>query len=537
MRLGSFWAVLAMSLCLLGCAPSSPKPMKDMVGYVPPTSLPSPAKRTLVGDPIDVVWDSLVDFLESSAFEIERIDRSKNLVIAQYSGDPEPYVDCGSIVTHQGGVLSQLAGSAQSSTLNYQLEEKAVVLNRSLNLDSRIIITLSEQDQGTVVATDTAYVVTKTIDVTDAAGTTQQGNRETISFSAGGRGEFGKGTSCQPNGFLHLAVLESLPNVIGSDEIDRAGLPNVTTDVVVENEVEDESVEVVADDGAGQATDEAVSAPESRAPGDVASLDVDQTDAATTPTQETTQQSENSDIDWVLPKTGLPTAALPAPEKTAPSDIPDQEANASEASVADETEQTALLAPDTPTPEPIAEGDGPSATIVDDTTRKLLETLDCGGEEWHFCDLVEITAPYRKRNITKLFGLTVNTTASFAEQSIGNDLKLDFLFPSFPSYLHVVYARRDGTIDHLLSSSDVWPADLAHRFEQDGKTIPGPPGLAMIVAIATDEPFLPSPPSGVEEAEAYLASLKSQLAEVDTQGPDGKIAASQLLIYVENPGS
>ena len=40
----------------------------------------------------------------------------------------------------------------------------------------------------------------------------------------GRRGEFSKGTACQPNGSLDLAVLQSLPNIVGSDEIDRAEL-------------------------------------------------------------------------------------------------------------------------------------------------------------------------------------------------------------------------------------------------------------------------------------------------------------------------
>ena len=221
MRHGSSWAVLAV-LLIAGC--SSSKPLKDMVGYVPPTSFPAQPKRTLVADRPELVWSQLVNFLEASAFEIDHIDADKSLLVARYSGDPGPYIDCGSIVTHEDGTLGQIAGSADIVKLNYEIEEQPVVLNRSLNLDSRIIIRLAGQSQGTVIKTDTTYVVTKTVDVQDSTGAISEGSRETVSFEAGGRGEFSKGTACQPNGSLDLAVLQSLPNIVGSDEIDRAEL-------------------------------------------------------------------------------------------------------------------------------------------------------------------------------------------------------------------------------------------------------------------------------------------------------------------------
>ena len=211
MRHGKLWAVLAV-LLVTSCSPS--KQLKDMVGYVPPTSFPAQPKRSLVADRPERVWTQLVRFLEGSAFEIEHVDERKNLLIARYSGDPRPYVDCGSIVTHENGALAQIAGSSPAVALNYELEEKPVVLNRSLNLDSRIIIRLVGQPQGTVVKTDTTYVVTKTIDVATPSGEVREGSRETVSFEAGGRGEFSKGTACQPNGSLDLAVLQSLPNIV-----------------------------------------------------------------------------------------------------------------------------------------------------------------------------------------------------------------------------------------------------------------------------------------------------------------------------------
>ncbi|MEM9439457.1 MAG: hypothetical protein AAGA73_03335 [Pseudomonadota bacterium] len=542
MRQGRLPAVLTV-LLIAGC--SSPATLKDMVGYVPPTSLPAEPKRTLVAEEKSLVWSQLVSLLDSSAFEVDLIDESKSLIVARYSGDPEPFIDCGSIVTHQNGTLGQIAGSAPTVALNYELEQEPVVLNRTLNLDSRIIIRLADQPQGTVIKTDTTYVVTKIVDVADESGNVRDGSRETISFEAGNRGEFSKGTACQPNGSLDLAVLKSLPKIVGSDEIDRAELQEVAA---APAEIERPSDDVVVPPPAEPSSADESPIPEDpaestvRADADGGSPSVEELNDVSVPAP----APEVVTYDWLLPDQGLPDAAKPqsdqprtdqnlsvdrplaaTPDRTSTDDAADP------GSAVPVPQQTAELASEDATSSQ-ASDDSSSTTIVDETTSKLLQSLDCAGEEWHFCDLVELTTPYRKRNLEQLFGLTVNTTESFTSQIIGSDLKLDILFPNFPSHLHIAYARRDGTIEHVLSSPDVWPADLAHQLNEAGKTIPGPAGLAMIVAIASELPLFTSLPDTSEEAAIYLNRLKQRLRELEAENPDGSVAASQLLIFVEN---
>ncbi|MGI9487197.1 MAG: hypothetical protein ACR2RF_15225 [Geminicoccaceae bacterium] len=551
MRHGKLWAVLVV-LVAAGCSPS--KSLKDMVGYVPPTSFPAQPKRTLVADKPERVWIQLVEFLEASAFQIEHTDEEKNLLIARYSGDPGPYIDCGSIVTHENGTLGQIAGSAPAVSLNYELEEKPVILNRSLNLDSRIIIRLVGQPQGTVIRTDTTYVVTKTIDVAASSGAIREGSRETVSFEAGGRGEFSKGTACQPNGSLDLAVLQNLSNIVSSDEIDRTDLNSDGIETFNDIPSNNETVAAPPDKTRARVSPRSRDTAEDQV--DISAQDLEGTDAAKVPLP---QSDDNSD-DWVLPEQGLPTAALPTPKPTEPALEPPTTngrrttANAAPSqplpttpppNTAATSEKNALSRAESHTEtapskreqsaaiSAVTDSTSP-ASIVEDTTRKLLESLDCKGEEWHFCDLVQLTTPLRKNNIEKLFGLTINTTESFTSQVIGRDLKLDILFPSFPSNLHIAYVRRNGTVEHVMSSPEVWPADLTHQLAQTNQTIPGPPGLAMIVAIASDEPLFSSPPDSAEDATVYLGRLKQRLTQIETENPGGPIAASQLLIYVEN---
>ncbi|NJO36989.1 MAG: hypothetical protein HC871_04345 [Rhizobiales bacterium] len=538
MRHGKVMAGLVVAV-IAGCTSSAP--LKDMVGYVPPTSLPAQPKRTLVADSEDRVWTELVAFLESSAFELDHVDPESHLLVARYSGDPEPFIDCGSIVIHQGGTLGQIAGSVSNIALNYELDDEPVVLNRLLNLDSRIIVRLARQAQGTVIRTDTTYVVTKIVDVTDLSGAVREGSRETVSFEAGNRGEFSKGTACQPNGSLDLAVLQSLPNIVGSDEIDRAEL---TDDDGGAGTPTPWAGDVVA---ALPQAEPTTAPPETSEPGgeaaDVARGQVESLDAATIPAP----ASEDAVDDWVLPERGLPTAAQPVAPQVAPAPRASEGGQQRAPSPGEETGslasplpvpgtglETAAIAPDETPAAGAASGSESPATIVEDTTRKLLESLDCAGAEWHFCDLVQVTTPYRKRNIENLFGLTVNTTESFTSQVVGSDLKLDVLFPNFPSHMHIAYARRDGLIEHVTSTPDVWPADLVHQIAATGKTIPGPAGLAMIIAIASDQPLFSTPPDGPEDAKAYLERLKQRLGELDKANPGGQIAASQLLIFVED---
>ena len=57
-------------------------------------------------------------------------------MIARYSGDPKPYVDCGSIVTHQNGTLDQIAGSATTGSCRFTGPGSATEATRnSVRLD------------------------------------------------------------------------------------------------------------------------------------------------------------------------------------------------------------------------------------------------------------------------------------------------------------------------------------------------------------------------------------------------------------------
>lgn len=518
MRSGKVWAVLAM-LVLASC--SSSTPFRDMVGYVPPTSLPAQPKRTLVQDRPANVWNSLIASLRRSDFEIDHVDREKRLIVARYSGNPEPFVDCGSIVTHENGALGQISGSARDVSLNYRLEDQPVVLRRGLNLDSRIIIRLQEQRHGTVISTDTTYVVTKTVDVEATSGSATEGSRETVSFSAGKRAEFSKGTACQPNGSLDVAVLRNLPNVIGSNEITRADLPIDSFNQIADSKTTWRDQPNLDQDDRDQPT--------------ILSFDDEHLDAAILPPTANKPTPPPSEKNWTYSEPALnddetktTTQATPSDQQEgAGPDLPEQ-------LPAPTLPQSHAAVDQSLQPETVLRGKvDDAASIVDETTETLLTSLDCQGVEWHFCDAVELTAPYRKRNIEKAAGLTVNTIGDFTSQLIGDDLELNVALPDFPSYLHIFYLGRDGMIGHVTASPTLWPANVTHHLEETDHAIPGPSGLAMIVAFVTEQPLMPDVQTGKKEAGVYLDDLKQQLAKFNSLAHESRIVATQLLINVE----
>lgn len=510
MRCGMSCAVLAIG-ALVGC--SQPASMRDMVGYVPPTSLPAQPKRTMVQDQPAVVWNELLTFLERSAFEIDHVDPEKQLIIARYSGNPEPFVDCGSIVTHEDGALGEIPGSVQDISLNHQLDQRPVTLKRALDLDSRIIIRLQEQRLGTVVSTDTTYVVTKTVDVEAAADSEIAGSSETVSFSAGRRAEFSKGTACQPNGFLDVAILRNLSNVLGSNEITRAELPvDDSGTVTISNPVEENRSQ--PDDLDAWIDSE---------PPESDELDDGYVDAAILPS--------SSDLASPVEEASLVLTDAPssAEEDVTPSALPVETA----ALVA--FEPAPAIDAGRPEHETLGYADqiDDAGAIIDDTTRTLLASLDCQGREWHFCEMIDLSKPYRKRNIEQAAGLTVDTVDGWSSQRIGDDLELHLVLPDFPSYLNVIYLDRNGMINQVSASPARWPAELTHRFKETGLSIPGPAGLAMIVAFVSEKPLLTAEDVGPRDAEAYLRDLRQRLADIEFDSAEKHVMASHLLINVE----
>lgn len=194
--------VLAASLG--GCG--SPRP--PALDYLPPSGNPAATPSAVVRQPPWLVWSSILDHLEQRGLSVGELDEATGEMVVRYAGDPEPYVDCGWIVTYRKDELERTpAASAEASFLRRRNGE-VVTVERDLRLDARMSVLVEPDGEAAVVRTESVYALTKTIapEATDEAL-----HAETISFRSGESGVFSSGTTCQPTGDLERLVLDALP--------------------------------------------------------------------------------------------------------------------------------------------------------------------------------------------------------------------------------------------------------------------------------------------------------------------------------------
>lgn len=159
-------------------------------------------------------------------------------------------------------------------------------------------------------------------------------------------------------------------------------------------------------------------------------------------------------------------------------------------------------------------------------------SLDCTGDEWSFCDVLDSTRTYRDANREQNLGLAVATVNEGGATLVeGQSLALDIRLPVFDAYVHVAYLQRDGTVGHVVpGSSQRWPAD-GRRYVQDTAYEIAPPfGREMILAVATSEPLFQEPRPRFEPALDYIDDLRRRLGELRARNPAGRIAVSHRFV-------
>ena len=158
---------LPIALGLAACATPGPPPE---IGYLAPTGLPPTRRSALVQQRPSLVLGNLVDRLQQSSFVVTQLDEQNGYVVVRYSGDPEPYVDCGWIVTYQTGGLQRIPAATATASFDREVEQNVLELDRDLRLDGRMVVSLEPEGPNTLVNTDTTYVLTKTVDAVRPGG-------------------------------------------------------------------------------------------------------------------------------------------------------------------------------------------------------------------------------------------------------------------------------------------------------------------------------------------------------------------------------
>jgi hypothetical protein len=229
------------------CAVDTGQPPR--LSYAPPDERPNESSSANVGQPAGLIWNQLLDRLIQASLQIDLADPERGIIVARYSGDPEPYVTCGWILVGQGGEAEQVPAVGDAS-FKRMVEGHRLEVNRGMNLDARLVVEVKPGSDEAAVRTGSNYVLTKTIVAADRSGRQRASAREVVSFSGGGQGKFGKGTICQPTGSLERVVLDILPRLAGL-EGDRTATTPPTGEISAHAEGERSSSTVAAvEDGA-----------------------------------------------------------------------------------------------------------------------------------------------------------------------------------------------------------------------------------------------------------------------------------------------
>jgi hypothetical protein len=473
---------------LSACAVTTSNPPR--LSYAPPSTAPGEPDAAYAGQPAGLIWNQLLDRLIQSPLEVDLADPERGIVVASYSGDPEPFVSCGWILVQRGDEVEQVPASGEA-TFRRVVQGRRMEVSRGMKLDARLVVQVKPEDRGAAVDTTSNYVLTKTVLAEERGGRPRGRAHEVVSFSAGGRGEFSKGTVCQPNGALERIVLDVLPRMARVQPADgSAPAPSIET---AESSRPAPSREVresgtpppgapMADDGAPAAGAQTA---ESGGPGSLG------------------QTAVNSGAASALETAESGGPALAGQAATAPPEPP-------------ETQLAELQ-----------RAENPDVSSVEDGA----VSLECPIADKVFCDVLDITDPYRRANQDRNLGLALEAIEGSNPLLGGSDLGFDVSLPSYDAYLNVSFFLKDGTVRHVLSGWDRrWPAHARELVSDAGLSIEDAASVEMVVALASDVPVFASPRPLSETAELYLSELRKRLSELSNGGDAAQIAASLLVV-------
>lgn len=190
----------AAGLWLAGCVQQSDRgPLSVVAGpiFTPPsTAAASTYTRSVVGSPSAVV-DQVGTALQDRGFVISHFDLEAGEVVAEYQGEPLPFVDCGWLVIFAADGTSRQVPAATS------LVDLGDGSTRELVLNARLVAKVFTADGQTRLRGESTYVLIETIKSSGA----QPISTDLAQFQSGSTGSFQDGAICRPTG-----ELERLPS-------------------------------------------------------------------------------------------------------------------------------------------------------------------------------------------------------------------------------------------------------------------------------------------------------------------------------------
>ena len=216
-----FFIALA-SLIFSGCSmlesrpQPGPPPVKPPTAYVKPEiEVISDVERNLWRGK-KIIWKKFMFAVSKTHFYIDHVDESKGEFQVHYSGDPQPYVDCGRVAN-----TAKLPGgdktyefAAASPYEQYQITRKGKLfqVERRMGLIATTRMSFDETElDKTHVKVNSAYTISRDQTVFGGGSNAPLLLNDTISFNSGETGTFPNAqTKCQPTGKLEAELLSLL---------------------------------------------------------------------------------------------------------------------------------------------------------------------------------------------------------------------------------------------------------------------------------------------------------------------------------------
>lgn len=168
--------------------------------YTPPLPI-GPVKTTeTIPKPKPEVWQALVNGLAGTFFVINNLDRESGYISISYSGNPEDFVDCGSVQFHNATTDYNYNVASQTSPPSTA---------RQVELSGRINVLVSPATGSeTKVSVIVRYIVTEKFEPLSLDGMfgTNQVYQTTAAFNSGNYGAMGRYV-CRPTGKLEQQIL------------------------------------------------------------------------------------------------------------------------------------------------------------------------------------------------------------------------------------------------------------------------------------------------------------------------------------------
>jgi hypothetical protein len=181
--------------------------------YERPVRLDPPEESLTVEKSKSEAWANIIQALDNQFFTIDCLDKDSGTIILTYVGDPERYIDCGSItsyVKNLGGERTYSFPAATGAT-EYELMQRdgLLFITRQMSLEARLNVTLAEIGATrTRISVHARYAVTRTLTVRDTQGRPRI-TSNVILFNSGQEGAFPGTGTCRPTGLLEKDVLLS----------------------------------------------------------------------------------------------------------------------------------------------------------------------------------------------------------------------------------------------------------------------------------------------------------------------------------------